>query len=238
MARHWKEADKAIVAVQQKTAIVRGRACLAAIHIILFSHVVTAQQQDWEARAEAQAKRLIAKNGTGSDLELQRELLKMRDEDQGIRAQLAEVPLEQRANLTAEMESTDSRLTAQVKHIVSEKGWPTIRLVGADASQAASTILIHSPDHTWQAALLPRLQKLVKREEIFGSDIANLTDRILVSQGKAQVFGTQFKRIDEKMVMLPVIDPKHLQKRRARYLMPPMSVYRQLISEIYHLPAE
>jgi hypothetical protein len=34
------------------------------------------------------------------------------------------------------------------------------------------------------------------------------------------------------------IRAKALLQRRARYLLPPMPVYRALISDIYHLPAE
>jgi hypothetical protein len=65
-----------------------------------------------------------------------------------------------------------------------------------------------------------------------------LTDRILVSEGKPQEFGTQFKQVDGQMVMMPVRDLKHLEQRRAEYLLPPMPVYRQLISDMDHLPAE
>jgi len=195
-------------------------------------------QQDWEARAEANAQRLIAKNGTGKDLELRAELLRMRDDDQGIRNTLNATPEAQKPAVTREMESTDVRITEQLKGIVAEKGWPTISLVGAEASQASATILVHSPDHDWQRRMLPVLHKLVEQDKIFGSDIAGLTDRILVSEGKPQEFGTQFKQVDGKMIMMPVKDPKHLEQRRAKYLLPPMPVYRQVISDMYHLPAE
>jgi Family of unknown function (DUF6624) len=84
----------------------------------------------------------------------------------------------------------------------------------------------------------PLLHNLVEQDKIFGSDVAVLTDRILVSEGKPQEFGTQFKQLDGKMVMMPVKDPRHLEKRRAKYLLPPMPVYRKLISDMYHLPAE
>jgi len=205
--------------------------------LLLCCHAVRAEQ-NWEVRAEAKAQRLIAKNGTGTDLELQHELLKMRDEDQTIRRTLNDAPEAQKSDVIKEMESTDVRLTTQLKGIVAKDGWPTVSLVGAEASQAAATILVHSADHDWQRQMLPLLRKLVERDRIFGSDIAGLTDRILVSEGKAQEFGTQFKQIDGRMVMMPVKDPKHLEQRRAKYLLPPMSVYRQLISDMYHLPAE
>ena len=222
---------------RELTAVCRNAQSLAVV-LLLCCHMTYAQQQDWEVRAEANARRLIAKNGTGADLQLKRDLLKMRDDDQGIRNRLNAALEPQKPALTKEMESTDVRLTDQLKRIVVDKGWPTIFLVGAEASQAAATILVHSPDHDWQRRMLPLLHKLVEQQKIFGSDIAGLTDRILVSKGKPQEFGTQFKQVDGKMVMMPVRDLKHLEQKRAKYLLPPMPVYRQLISDMYHLPAE
>jgi len=238
MRTHQNEGLKYYDPIMDRQLIALFRnAQLFIVVLLLCCHTVFAQQ-DWEARADANAQRLIAKNGTGKDLQLKRELLKMRDDDQGIRNMVNAAPQAQKPAITKEMESTDIRLTAHLKTILAEKGWPTISLVGAEASQAAATILVHSPDHDWQRRMLPLLQKLVEQDEIFGSDIADLTDRILVSEGKPQEFGTQFKQVDGKMVMLPVKDPKHLEQRRAKYLLPPMPVYRQLISDMYHLPAE
>ncbi len=162
----------------------------------------------------------------------------MYKDDQEVRARLTSAPPHQTLAATKQMEEVDARVTARLKDIVATKGWPTIALVGAQASQAAAVMLTHSAESKWQAALLPQLRKLVAEDRIFGSDIAGLTDRILVSQGKSQVFGTQFKERNGRMVMLPVIDPKHLERRRAQYLLPPMPEYRKTLGEIYHMPIE
>jgi hypothetical protein len=199
---------------------------------------VSAQPGDWEARAEARAHRLIEKNGSGTDAALQQELLQMYKTDQEVRTRLNSAPEGERPEITKEMEEIDLRLTARMKQIVAAKGWPTIALVGAEASQAAAVMLTHSSDHEWQALLLPRLRKLVAKEQIFGSDIATLTDRILVSQGNLQLFGTQFKQTDGRMVMMPVKDLEHLEQRRAQYLLPPMPAYRKLLADVYHMPIE
>lgn len=197
-----------------------------------------AQESDWEAKAEARAQDLKRKNGNGTDSALKSKLLKMRDEDQGVRERYNAATDADKKRLTIEMESTDERLTAELKRIVEKNGWPTIALVGSKASQAAAVMLIHSPDHAWQEQLMPKVRELADDEKIFGSDIATLTDRVLVSHGKPQAFGTQFKDADGKMIMEPVEDPQRLDERRARYLLPPMSVYRQMLREMYHKPVE
>lgn len=195
-------------------------------------------QADWEAKAEAKAHRLIQKNGPGTDAALKQELLKMYAEDQGVRNRLDSAPAGQRDELDKQMEEIDARLTARLKRIVAADGWPTIALVGSEASQAASVILIHSPDHEWQAALLPQLQELVEKDKIFGSDVAILTDRILVSQGRPQQFGTQYKNEGKKMVIMPIADPNGVDERRARYMLPPMEVYKKMLSDLHHMPVE
>ena len=195
-------------------------------------------QEDWQARYAARIDVLIQKNGSGTNPQLKQELLKMVDEDQSIRKGVMSSPEEQRPALTKEMEAVDSRLTTRLKEIVAQNGWPTIALVGAKASQAAATMLIHSPDHDWQTALLPELKALVAKDKIIGSDLALLADKISISRGELQVFGTQFERVEGKMVMLPVKDPEHLDERRCQYLLPPISVYRKMLGDAYHSPIE
>jgi hypothetical protein len=195
-------------------------------------------QEDWQARYAARIDALIQKNGSGTNPQLKQELLKMVEEDQSIRKDVMSSPEEQRPALTKEMEAIDTRLTARLKEIVAQNGWPTIALVGAKASQAAATMLIHSPDHDWQTALLPELEALVAKDEIIGSDMALLADKISVSRGELQVFGTQFKRVEGKIVMLPVKNPERLEERRCQYLLPPISVYRKMLGDAYHPPVE
>jgi hypothetical protein len=208
------------------------------IALLLLFCCCASAQADWEARAEAKAHQLIQKNGPGTDAALKQGLLKMYAEDQSIRNRLDAAPAEQRAELDKQMEEIDARLTTRLKQIVAAKGWPTIALVGSEASQAAAVMLIHSPDHGWQAARLPHLQKLVREDKIFGSDVATLTDRILVSQGKPQEFGTQYKDEGDKLLIMPIADPKRVDKRRARYMLPPMAAYKKMLSDIHHMPIE
>jgi hypothetical protein len=194
--------------------------------------------QAWQREAQARANELRAKNGNGTDERLTKQLLSMEDEDQGARGMRAVPPNPDLTLDDDELAKVDSLITAQLKQLVAEHGWPTIALVGSQASQAAVVILIHSPDQAWQEQLLPELQRLVEQNKIFGADVATLTDRILVSAGKRQRFGTQFEIEERKIVIVEVEDPRHLDERRARYLLPPMDVQRKIIESMYHLPVK
>jgi hypothetical protein len=103
------------------------------------------------------------------------------------------------------------------------------------------TVHPHQTLYLFFVSGLPQLHTLTKQDKIFGFDIAGLTDRILVSEGKRQEFGTQFKQVDGNGHDAGERPKKHLERRRAKYLLPPMPVYRQLISDYQryvHLPAE
>jgi hypothetical protein len=194
----------------------------------------------WMKRLEDRTDALVKKNGPGTDQALAAELIKMREDDQGVRKAMGDfstMPPEKQKKLVMDMSATDATLTARLKQIVAQKGWPTISLVGLDASRAAALILIHTEDHAWQKSLLPHLQKLVDQGKIAGDDIALVVDKTLVADGKPQRFGTQFDLKDGAMVMSPVEDRTHLDALRQRYLLPPMAEYTKMLEQMYHVQA-
>jgi hypothetical protein len=133
------------------------------------------------------------------------------------------------------LSETDTRLTLELKQIIEEKGWPTIALVGIDASNAAMLILTHTPDHAWQRQILPQLQTLADTGKIDPSPLAMVVDKELVAEGKLQRYGSQFKYTNGEIAMYAVEDPGNLDQRRAKALLPPMDVYKETMFNIYHL---
>jgi hypothetical protein len=193
------------------------------------------EAKEYERQEKSRRAELIRLNGAGSDPLLASKLLSMRMSDQKIRREIFGHAEADQSRLSPELEKTDSFLTEQLKEIISAQGWPTIALVGMEASEAAALVLIHSPDHIFQQRMLPTLGQLVQEKKIVGTDIALLTDKILVSEGKLQRFGTQFSWVDNgSMVMNPVEDPVHLDERRNTYCLPPMDLYKRELSLTYH----
>jgi hypothetical protein len=186
----------------------------------------------WERALEAGHKQLIDQNGPGTDGPLREQLLKMYNTDQTARG-FSGAALVSMKNLSA----TDAQLTVELKQIVDQKGWPTIALVGIEASNAAMTVLTHSADHAWQLHLLPTLEQLADAGKIDPSTLALVVDRELVSEGKLQRYGSQFKAVSGGMAMYGVEDPDQLDQRRAKALLPPMTVYRETLERMYHLKA-
>ena len=75
---------------------------------------------------------------------------------------------------------------------------------------------------------------MVEQDEIVGSDLGPIIDKLLLSEGKPQLLGSVFRFEGEFMIMEPVEDPEHLDQRRAQYLLPPMKEYIKTMEDIYH----
>jgi hypothetical protein len=73
----------------------------------------------------------------------------------------------------------------------------------------------------------------VKRGEARGDDLAYLTDRVLVGEGKPQRYGTQTKIIDGEVKPDPMEDEAHVDQRRAALRMMPMAKYLVLVRKMY-----
>lgn len=192
----------------------------------------------WKVELERRHAELVNRNGPGTDAALRDKLMAMREADQTAPERgLVKVAPEDVAKMqaAANLHETDTRLTAELKAIVAEKGWPTIAMVGIEASNAAMLVLTHTRDHAWQLSLLGQLEELADAGKIDGSALSTVIDKELVSEGKLQRYGSQFKVADGGLAMFGVEDPAGLDKRRATVFLPPMEVYKQMLGEMYHL---
>ena len=190
----------------------------------------------WIADAARRRQELIDRNGPGTDASLQARLIAMRDADQDARG-IAHGQAKNNGTLqmASNMAEIDAQLTSQLKEIVAKSGWPTIKLVGIDASNGAMLVLTHTKDHAWQLSLLPLLEKLADEGRIDGLPLAFVIDKELVAEGKLQRYGTQFTRVDSGIGMYGVEDPGGLDAARTRVGLPPIEEYKKQLEAMYHL---
>ena len=141
--------------------------------------------------------------------------------------------------LMARMTRIDSANTARMKEIVRIHGWPGKSLVGEDGETAAFLLVQHADrDPAFQKQALPVLREAYKAGEASGEHLALLTDRVLVSEGKPQLYGSQAEIVDGKIVVNPVEDEANLNKRRAELGLPSMDEYIDLMKKVYGLPSQ
>ncbi|WP_289662829.1 DUF6624 domain-containing protein [Flavobacterium panacagri] len=92
-----------------------------------------------------------------------------------------------------EMEKLHNKNAGELEDIINQIGYPSIDKVGEEASQNAWIIIQHAialPDFMRKCA--KELEKAVNENKADPINLAYLTDRIAVFEGKPQLYGTQF----------------------------------------------
>lgn len=168
---------------------------------------------------------------------LQKQLIEMGKEDQKHRAELMaliekvndpdkEKLMPRYMQLVEAQDAIDKKLLQQLAAIIAQHGWPTISLVGKEASQAAFLIIQHA-DLTEQKKYFPLLKEAADKNEARKSEVAMLEDRILMREGKKQIYGSQLRTNDAtgKLELYPIEDEANVDKRRASVGLMPMKEY-------------
>ena len=95
---------------------------------------------------------------------------------------------------------SNNRIDNRVKHTkilkstISRLGWPTVPMVGAEASYAAWLIAQHSDYNLdFQKYCLSLMEEPYRLRLIDPVNYAYLIDRVAVNSGKPQIYGTQWE---------------------------------------------
>ena len=183
-----------------------------------------------------------ARNTSVKNPALRQELLKRVEQDQAIRNELIRKGIAQPdKTILARMQAIDRENTERVRAIVRQYGWPSPELVGRDGAEAAFLIVQHA-EHDFQKEMLPLVEKAYRSGGLSGQSYALLLDRVLVGEGKPQVYGTQAKRFEEwkgeEPALEPIEDEANVDKRRAEVGMSTLAEYRKLLKGLYFPPGK
>jgi hypothetical protein len=168
---------------------------------------------------------------------LRSELLKRVAEDQAIRNELIRKGVKDLdKDVLTRMQTIDRANTERMRAIVRQYGWPGPELVGRDGTEAAFLLVQHA-ELSFQKEMLPLVEKAYKSGRLSGQNYALLLDRVLVGEGKPQVYGTQAKRVEEwngeEPVLQPIEDEANVDKRRAEVGLFPISEYKEVLKQMY-----
>ncbi|MBS2040255.1 hypothetical protein JST97_35030 [bacterium] len=149
--------------------------------------------------------------------------------------QLAELQRE----LSPRLVEIDESNTRRIQGFLETRSWFNISQYGQEADSQAWLLVQHAdrnPD--FQREVLKRLQPLVARGETDPRNFAYLTDRVAASYNDPskrtpQTYGTQGHMVEGSFVPYPMIDPEHVDERRASVGLGPLSEYIQEVNKIY-----
>src|SRR5882672_2929674 len=131
---------------------------------------------------------------------VRRELVKMGDDDQKHRQEMmdlmnrlassdSEKVAKKWKQAVEQQNALDSRNQQRLDEIVKEHGWPKRSVFGEDASGVAFLVVQHA-DLDYQKKYLSLIKEAVAQKEARQSDLAMSEDRILIREGKKQIYGT------------------------------------------------
>jgi hypothetical protein len=156
-------------------------------------------------------------------------LEKIYESDQSIRSEMRK--LREKYNtgspeykeLARRIQVTDSINLILVTSLIDQFGWLSKAVVGKTGNSAVWLVIQHA-DLATQEKYYPIMEKAVQENKASRKDLAYLEDRILMRQGKKQLYGTQYKLDSEtnEMKLWEVEDPDRLNERRASVGLPPM----------------
>ncbi len=132
----------------------------------------------------------------------------------------------------------DSINLVRVKKIIDTYGWLGPDEVGRQGAQTIFLVIQHA-DSLTQVTYFPLMQDAVKKGKARPQELALLEDRILVNQGKEQVYGSQVRTNSSgKAAFFPIRDEANVNKRRAVVGLPPLEEYAKFFGIDYVLPVQ
>ncbi|MFD6435890.1 DUF6624 domain-containing protein [Streptomyces venezuelae] len=118
--------------------------------------------------------------------------------------------------------------------ILAEHDWPGHRLVGPDAARAAWSIALHSDDGlAFQRAAITRSGRAVEAGDAPVKHWVHLHDRVLVTSGCDQEYGTQFLLRVDGIELCPLRDPASVDARRITVGLSPIAAALEAVRRRY-----
>lgn len=111
----------------------------------------------------------------------------------------------------SKMTEIDRSNIKRVKRIIKQYGYPGAKLVGSPTNEAAWYVIQHSEDI---AQYFPLIERAGKGKELPFDLVAMMQDRLLMGQGKQQLYGTQVRCENSECYVWPIANPAQVNQRR------------------------
>ena len=115
-------------------------------------------------------------------------------------------------------------------------GWPTTALVDRDGVAAAFYILKNGGSYELQRDLLPVIAAAIKKDPVQKKEFAGVVDKLRVTAGMKQLFGTQAVSTGGFLVLYPIEDQANVDARRAEFGLQPLDPYIKGLEQSYGKP--
>ena len=124
------------------------------------------------------------------------------------------------------MNRVDLTNLGKVVSIIEQCGMPTSQSIGKENVNTIFLVIQHSK-LTYQKEYFPMLKELADNGDLDWPSLALLEDRILMGEGKPQIYGTQIQSAmnSSDYELYELENPEYVDKRRKKVGMEPLSEY-------------
>ncbi|WP_052911702.1 DUF6624 domain-containing protein [Riemerella anatipestifer] len=163
--------------------------------------------------------------------DIRKKLIAVRNKDQSMRLILLYARKLEDSTITKKINSKlkdiDKESAKIVSEIIDKFGWLGSDEIGSEANQTLFLGIQHIDDLVVQNKYLPVLKEAVKNGKAEPWHLAFLTDRILMNQGKKQIYGTQtiISRNPENSYVVPIQNPEKVNDLRKEIGLEPLNEY-------------
>ena len=160
--------------------------------------------------------RLNAPSPPSLDKKLKQELIKMSAKQRELLEELVEKDQSKQSD-QKKLNQTYEDHTLKLCQILKTNGWPIMDEVGYNVVVATFRILKNAGNFELQRDLLPVIVAAIKKDPIQKREFAALIDRLRVSAGQKQIFGSQATSMGGFLVLYPIEDEANVDSRRKEY---------------------
>ena len=154
--------------------------------------------------------------GAKYDKKLNEELLKMAEKHRELLQQIVASDQKKQSDQD-KLRKLNEKNAARFCQILKASGWPSTALVGQTGVLASFQILKNSAPYELQRDLLPVILAVIKKDPTQKPEFAGLFDRLRVSAGMKQYFGTQAASIGGFLVLYPLEDESKVNAWRKEF---------------------
>lgn len=150
------------------------------------------------------------------DKKVKEELIKMAEKQRGLLMEVVDKDQTKQSDRD-KLHKLYENNTVKLCQIIKTVGWPTTASVDREGVFAAFQVLKSAGTFELQRDLLPVIVAAIKKDPIQKSEFAGLYDRLRVSAGMKQLFGTQAVTMGGFLILYPIEDPARLDSLRAEF---------------------
>ncbi|HEY0729266.1 MAG TPA: VWA domain-containing protein [Pyrinomonadaceae bacterium] len=189
---------------------------LAVVLIVCGSAATRAQSCVTPEDVKQMQARVDASSQAKYNKKLNEELLKMAEKHRELLQQIVAEDQKKKSDQD-KLRKLNEKHAARFCEILKTSGWPSTALVGQTGVLAAFHILKNSAPYELQRDLLPVILAVIKKDPTQKPEFAGLFDRLRVSAGMKQFFGTQAVSIGGFLVLYPLEDESKVNTWRQEF---------------------